>query len=269
MTDATAYRDFVYTNIMNLRKTDDMVEVKVRFHYFDNGIQQVFKVPRQTVNNTPTLFGDIKKIFLPPEVWSDFKLVSMDNKFIPDTREIHREVITIKEKDDEEKHKQTKKSRRRGGGEEEEEDEEEEKRQRKSHRYDGRRRKPLVSDEKLYEKIKEEAKRKFKVWPSAYASSWLVKEYKRRSGKYVGKKPSLATGISRWHQEEWINVCKLPKKVPCGRSKLSKQWKKSYPYCRPSNRINESTPLTASEIGIAEIKKRCSRKRKNPLKKIE
>lgn len=123
--------------------------------------------------------------------------------------------------------------------------------------------KPYVTNKKLYEQIKEEAKRKFKVWPSAYASGWLVKEYKRRSGKYVGKKPS-SSGISRWYQEKWINVCKLPEIVPCGRSKVSKRWKKDYPYCRPSRRINQSTPLTASEISITEIKKRCSRKKRNP-----
>ena len=32
----------------------------------------------------------------------------------------------------------------------------------------------------LYNKVKNIAKKKFKVWPSAYASGWLVKEYKRR-----------------------------------------------------------------------------------------
>ncbi len=36
----------------------------------------------------------------------------------------------------------------------------------------------------LYSKVKAEAKRKFKVWPSAYGSGWLVKEYKRRGGTY-------------------------------------------------------------------------------------
>lgn len=36
----------------------------------------------------------------------------------------------------------------------------------------------------LYNKVKAEAKSKFKVWPSAYASSWLVKEYKSRGGGY-------------------------------------------------------------------------------------
>ena len=36
----------------------------------------------------------------------------------------------------------------------------------------------------LYNRVKSEAKRKFKTWPSAYASAWLVKTYKKRGGKY-------------------------------------------------------------------------------------
>ena len=30
----------------------------------------------------------------------------------------------------------------------------------------------------LYNRVKQQEKKKFKVWPSAYASGWLVKEYK-------------------------------------------------------------------------------------------
>jgi hypothetical protein len=36
----------------------------------------------------------------------------------------------------------------------------------------------------LYARVKAEAKRKFKVWPSAYASGWLTKTYKQRGGGY-------------------------------------------------------------------------------------
>jgi hypothetical protein len=127
--------------------------------------------------------------------------------------------------------------------------------------------KPSPTNKKLYDKIKEEAKRKFKVWPSAYASGWLVKEYKRRGGTYSGKKSS-SKGISRWYKEKWINVCKLPKKVSCGRSKLSATWKKNYPYCRPSKRITSGTPKLASELSKKEIERRCKRKRKSPMKKV-
>ena len=38
----------------------------------------------------------------------------------------------------------------------------------------------------LYNRVKNEAKKKFKKWPSAYASAWLVKTYKKRGGKYSG-----------------------------------------------------------------------------------
>ena len=31
----------------------------------------------------------------------------------------------------------------------------------------------------LYSRVKSAAKRKFKIFPSAYASAWIVKEYKK------------------------------------------------------------------------------------------
>ena len=36
----------------------------------------------------------------------------------------------------------------------------------------------------LYARVKAEAKRKFKVYPSAYANAWLVRTYKKRGGGY-------------------------------------------------------------------------------------
>ncbi len=44
---------------------------------------------------------------------------------------------------------------------------------------------PVPKDKALYSRVKTQAKRKFDVWPSAYASAWLVKEYKKRGGKYA------------------------------------------------------------------------------------
>ena len=37
---------------------------------------------------------------------------------------------------------------------------------------------------KLYARVKAEAKRKFAVYPSAYANGWLVRTYKARGGGY-------------------------------------------------------------------------------------
>jgi hypothetical protein len=44
---------------------------------------------------------------------------------------------------------------------------------------------PKPKNAKLYASVKAEAKRKFKKWPSAYGSAWLVKTYKKRGGTYA------------------------------------------------------------------------------------
>ena len=46
------------------------------------------------------------------------------------------------------------------------------------------RKRPVTTNKKLYARVKAEAKRKFKVYPSAYANGWLVKTYKARGGRY-------------------------------------------------------------------------------------
>ena len=44
---------------------------------------------------------------------------------------------------------------------------------------------PVPKNKSLYSIVKAEAKRKFKVYPSAYANAWLVKTYKARGGTYA------------------------------------------------------------------------------------
>jgi hypothetical protein len=53
-------------------------------------------------------------------------------------------------------------------------------------KYDGviEPRKGEPADKELYSRIISEAKRKFDVYPSAYANGWVVQEYKRRGGTY-------------------------------------------------------------------------------------
>lgn len=45
--------------------------------------------------------------------------------------------------------------------------------------------KPRPTNPALYARVKAEAKRKFKVYPSAYANGWLVRTYKARGGGYA------------------------------------------------------------------------------------
>jgi hypothetical protein len=55
-------------------------------------------------------------------------------------------------------------------------------------RKSAKKKRPVPTNKKLYARVKAEAKRKFKVYPSAYANGWLVRTYKARGGKYrMGK----------------------------------------------------------------------------------
>jgi hypothetical protein len=38
----------------------------------------------------------------------------------------------------------------------------------------------------LWSRVKTEAKKKFRVYPSAYANAWAAKEYKNRGGTWSG-----------------------------------------------------------------------------------
>jgi len=52
--------------------------------------------------------------------------------------------------------------------------------------------KNVPTDKALYARVKAAAKKKFKVYPSAYANGWLVREYKKRGGTY--RKAKLKAG---------------------------------------------------------------------------
>lgn len=121
-----------------------------------------------------------------------------------------------------------------------------------------------VVDKNLWLEIRKEAKNKFEHYPSAYASFWISKEYKRRNGRYYTEKEK-DNSLDRWKEEKWVNVCKKDKQgnyIPCGR-KNSKN-NQDYPLCRPSVRVNNKTPKTVWEIDETEIKNKC--KSKNLLK---
>ena len=91
----------------------------------------------------------------------------------------------------------------------------------------------------LYIKVIEDAKKKFKRFPSAYASMWIQREYKKRGGEYKTKKKEGKTTI--WLKEEWIQVIPYVKngeKIACGSQN------KDTKVCRPLNKVNKDTPLT-------------------------
>lgn len=109
------------------------------------------------------------------------------------------------------------------------------------------------TNKKLYEKVKNLANKKFKSPSGIYRSSWIVKEYKKRGGKYSGKK-NTKSGLSRWYKEKWVDLNRKTngKYEKCGRKSAKKG---VYPICRPSKRISNKTPRTFREISKKSIKK--------------
>ena len=75
------------------------------------------------------------------------------------------------------------------------------------------------------------------------------------------------SGLGRWFAEEWIDVCQLPKIVPCGR-KSARNSSRKYPYCRPRYKITSKSPRTSNTFSKAEITRRCKKKRRNPSKRV-
>ena len=113
---------------------------------------------------------------------------------------------------------------------------------------------------KLCAKGKAAAKRKFDVYPSAYANMYASAVC---SGKVTpgGKKKKKAVkkkkggGLRKWVGEKWVDIG-APKKdgkyQPCGR-KSTKGSKRKYPKCVP---LDKAKSMTASEKKSAVKRKR-------------
>lgn len=110
-------------------------------------------------------------------------------------------------------------------------------------------------DTKLYRKIVHLADKKFDVKTSAYRSAWIVREYKKRGGKYVERQEKSTGGLLRWFKEKWVNLRKPS--APCGRDH---QGAKGYPLCRPSVRVNRNTPKIVGELSKRSIAKAMRKK---------
>jgi len=72
------------------------------------------------------------------------------------------------------------------------------------------------------------------------------------------RKTQAGKDLKRWFKEEWVDT-RTGK--PCGRNSSDSKKRKT-PYCRPSKRVSEKTPKTASEMTKAEKQKRAKQKDK-------
>ena len=105
---------------------------------------------------------------------------------------------------------------------------------------------PTPTDPKLYEKIKQDITSKYK--PSAYRSSFIVREYKKEylkkhknNNAYIGDRET--SNLKRWFDEAW--------RSDTGNVRYTS---KSSIY-RPTIRVNKDTPITFSELSKQQIEK--------------
>jgi hypothetical protein len=131
---------------------------------------------------------------------------------------------------------------------------------------------PIPVNKELYEYVVMLANKKFTAPSSIYRSSWIVKEYKKRGGIYVGKIDNKK-GLLRWYKEDWINLNKPIKNKSgkiigyekCGREQFS--MKEKYPLCRPSKKVTKETPKTYKELTKKQIENAKKEKDKYKYKK--
>lgn len=105
----------------------------------------------------------------------------------------------------------------------------------------------------LYNRVKAEAKRKYKVWPSAYASGWLVQEYKKRGGKYTISKSSKKSRNRKGSK----------KRSKSRRRKSRSRKRKSRSHKRKSSRKKSRSSKRKSPRKKSRRKKYRSRRRKS------
>lgn len=111
----------------------------------------------------------------------------------------------------------------------------------------------------LYKHVKDLANKKFKSKTGIYRSSWIVREYKKRGGKYKGNKSG--SKLKRWYKEKWVDLNRPIKNSSgkivgyksCGRKSINN--KEKYPLCRPTYKISRDTPKTYKELSKKSITK--------------
>ena len=109
----------------------------------------------------------------------------------------------------------------------------------------------VPTDKKLYERIKRKVKGEM-VWPSAYASLQLVRQYKAAGGKY---RRMARGGLTKWLEEKWVDLSR-PKPgggyEDCGRDDARGE---DYPKCVPAAK---AASMSASERRSAIKRKRAA-----------
>lgn len=103
----------------------------------------------------------------------------------------------------------------------------------------------------LWERAKTEAKKRFSVYPSAYANAWAARWYKERGGEWRKEAQADTEDVQKdlrdWFKEEWVDISKPIRKgskiigyEPCGRAEADAS-EGGYPKCMPKAKAMQLT----------------------------
>jgi hypothetical protein len=115
------------------------------------------------------------------------------------------------------------------------------------------------------------AKSKYAVYPSAYANGYASQvcngtkpDFENQiRNDYGDKKRDSSSDLTRWYEEEWVNVCETDingKYLPCGRSTANLK-ANNYPYCRPLHKLKGTPVKSVNELSKSELAEMCRRKK--------
>jgi phage-related protein (TIGR01555 family) len=130
------------------------------------------------------------------------------------------------------------------------------------------------TDKELHSQAVAAAKSKFKVWPSAYASGYVVQQYKRMykekhgsmSGAFKGDGQEIyADDLDKWFKEKWVRIGANGEIMgPCG----AREEKEGKPKCLPQAKAQAMSKEERQTIVARKRKADPDPERKGPAKMV-
>lgn len=130
------------------------------------------------------------------------------------------------------------------------------------------------TDKELHGRAVAAAKSKFKVWPSAYASGYVVQQYKRMykekhgsmSGAFKGDGQEIyADDLDKWFKEKWVRIGANGEILgPCG----AREEKEGKPKCLPEAKAQALSKEERQTIVARKRKADPNPERKGPAKMV-
>jgi phage-related protein (TIGR01555 family) len=132
----------------------------------------------------------------------------------------------------------------------------------------------VFTDKELHSRAVSAAKTKFKVWPSAYASGYVVQQYKQMykkkhgslSGAFKSDEQELhADDLDQWFKEKWVRIGANGEILgPCG----AREEKEGKPKCLPQAKAQAMSKEERSTIVARKRKADPDPERRGPAKMV-